>query len=142
MGIVGFAHGNVNATDLERTRRFYADVLNLRDGERPPFSRPGAWMYLGDQPIVHISTARKPETRSSDAFDHVAFRAEGLEQVRARLRERDIRFEEFGVPENDLHQIFFRDPDGTQIELIFAGAEAKAAAAAGAAVDATKGRTI
>ena len=140
MTILAFEHLNITTADLERARRFYADVIGLRDGPRPPFSRPGAWMYLGEQAVVHISTSRAPVSRKSDAFDHVAFRAAGLEETRARLKAHDIYFEEFGVPENNLHQVFFRDPDGTEIELIFGGEDARAAAAAGAAVDATRGR--
>jgi catechol 2,3-dioxygenase-like lactoylglutathione lyase family enzyme len=140
MSVLAFEHLNITTADLERARRFYADVVGLRDGPRPPFSRPGAWMYLGDQAVVHISTGRAPVSRKSDAFDHVAFRAEGLEEVRARLTAHNIHFQEFGVPENNLHQVFFRDPDGTEIELIFGGDDARAAAAAGAAVDATRGR--
>jgi catechol 2,3-dioxygenase-like lactoylglutathione lyase family enzyme len=140
MKVLGFEHVNVSTSDLERTRRFYAEVLGLRDGPRPPFSRPGAWMYLGEQAVVHISTGRVPVTRSSDAYDHVAFRATNLDETRAHLRKHGIHFQEFGVPQNDLHQVFFRDPDGAEIELIFSGDEARAAAAAGAAVDATRGR--
>ena len=140
MTVLGFEHVNVATGDLDRARRFYAEVLGLRDGPRPPFSRAGAWMYLGEQAVVHISTSRAPATRKSDAFDHVAFKASGLDETRERLREHNIYFQEFGVPENDLHQVFFRDPDGTEIELIFSGDEARAAAAAGAAVDGTVGR--
>lgn len=140
MAVSGIDHYNIATTDLERARRFYSEVLGLVDGERPPFSRPGAWMYLGSQAILHISTGRTPQTRKSDPFDHIAFRAEGLAEMRAKLASRDIYFEEFGVPDRNLHQIFFRDPDGTEIELVFSGDEARAAAAAGAAVDASRGR--
>ena len=140
MSVLAFEHLNITTADLERARRFYAEVVGLRDGPRPPFSRPGAWMYLGEQAVVHISTSRAPATRKSDAFDHVAFKASGLDETRERLRAHNIYFQEFGVPENNLHQVFFRDPDGTEIELIFSGDEARAAAAAGAAVDGTIGR--
>ena len=140
MTVVAFEHLNITTADLDRARRFYAEVVGLRDGPRPPFSRQGAWMYLGEQAVVHISTGRAPVSRKSDAFDHVAFRAAGLEETRARLKLHDIYFEEFGVPQHNQHQVFFRDPDGTEIELIFGGEEARAAAAAGAAVDATRGR--
>ena len=70
MPINGFAHVNVSTKDLTRARKFYAEILGLKDGYRPPFSRPGAWMYLEDQPIVHISTARapNPEPQKTDAF--------------------------------------------------------------------------
>jgi catechol 2,3-dioxygenase-like lactoylglutathione lyase family enzyme len=140
MAIAGFNHFNIATADLARSRSFYEQVLGLREGERPPFSRPGAWMYLGNQPILHISTGRAPKTQRSDAFDHVAFWATDLQGTRARLKERGIYFEEYAVPERELHQLFFRDPDGVEIELQFGGADARAAKAAGAAVDSSRGR--
>lgn len=140
MPIIGFDHYNVTCSDLERTRRFYGEVVGLREGERPPFAQPGAWMYLGNQAMVHISTMRQPTTRKSDAYDHVAFRAEGLEEFRGRLRAHGIYFEEYAVPDRNLHQLFFRDPDGAEVEIVFTGEEARAAAAGGAKVDASKGR--
>jgi catechol 2,3-dioxygenase-like lactoylglutathione lyase family enzyme len=141
MPIEALDHYNICTADLERARRFYADVIGLRDGERPPFGRPGAWMYLGNQAILHISTARTPETHKSDAYDHVAFRASGLAATRATLDRLGIHHQSFVVPDRELVQVFFRDPDGAEIELVFSGAEAAAEIAAGtAAVDATLGR--
>ncbi len=140
MTIAAFNHFNITTTDLARSRSFYEQVLGLRDGERPPFSRPGAWMYLDSQPILHISTGRAPKTQRSDAFDHVAFWATDLEGTRALLKERGIYFEEYAVPERELHQLFFRDPDGVEIELQFGGEDARAAKAAGAALDSSRGR--
>jgi catechol 2,3-dioxygenase-like lactoylglutathione lyase family enzyme len=145
MPIVGFAHVNVSTSDLERSRKFYAEILGLEDGYRPPFSRPGAWMYLGDQPIVHISTARSPiaAPKKTDAFDHVALWTSGIEYFRKVLKDHAIQFVEFAVPENDQFQLFFKDPDGTEIELIFRGEEAaQAANAKGAKVDASGGRNL
>jgi catechol 2,3-dioxygenase-like lactoylglutathione lyase family enzyme len=140
MAISGFNHFNIATGDLERSRRFYSEVLGLRDGERPPFSRPGAWMYIGDQPVLHISTGRVARTQRSDAFDHVAFTATDLEGTRNTLRRHGIYFEEYAVPDRELHQIFFRDPDGVEIELQFSGADARAAIAGGVAVDSSRGR--
>jgi catechol 2,3-dioxygenase-like lactoylglutathione lyase family enzyme len=145
MPIVGFAHVNVSTSDLERSRKFYAQVLGLEDGYRPPFSRAGAWMYLGDQPIVHISTARSPlpAPKKTDAFDHLALWTSDIDYFRKVLNEHSIKFVEFAVPENDQYQLFFKDPDGTEIELIFRGQEAsQAAKAKGALVDASGGRNL
>jgi catechol 2,3-dioxygenase-like lactoylglutathione lyase family enzyme len=145
MPINGFAHVNVSTKDLERARKFYAEILGLKDGYRPPFSRPGAWMYLEDQPIVHISTARSPnpEPKKTDAFDHVALWTSDINHFRKILTDNTIKFVEFGVPENDQYQLFFKDPDGTEIELIFKGEEARQAAnAIGAKVDASGGRNL
>ncbi len=58
-------HINIRATSLEETRDFYAGVLGLEEGFRPPFPNPGYWMYAGDMPIIHISpleTGSPPRT--------------------------------------------------------------------------------
>ncbi|MCE2949217.1 MAG: VOC family protein [bacterium] len=141
MPIEALDHYNICTADLDRARRFYAEVVGLRDGERPPFGRPGAWMYLGEQAILHISTSRVPDSSKRDAFDHVAFRASGLAETRATLDRLGIRHQSFTVPDRNLVQVFFRDPDGAEIELVFSGDEAAAEIAAGSiAVDATRGR--
>jgi catechol 2,3-dioxygenase-like lactoylglutathione lyase family enzyme len=142
MNITGLDHYNIATADLEKARKFYAEVVGFRDGERPPFGKPGAWMYLGDHALLHIGTVRVPKTHGkSDSYDHVAFRAQGIDEIRARLNQHKIYFEEFAVPARSMHQIFFRDPDGNEIELLFFGAEAEKAAA-GARVDSTIGRTV
>lgn len=137
MSVHALDHLNVCTRDLEATRRFYRDVVGLVDGPRPAFSRPGAWMYAGDQAVLHISTGRSPTTHRSDPFNHMAFRASGLDALRERLRSHDIPFEEFAVPDQALHQVFFTDPDGSQVEIIFTGEEAEQALREGARVDAT-----
>jgi catechol 2,3-dioxygenase-like lactoylglutathione lyase family enzyme len=140
MPIQALDHYNICTADLERARRFYAEVVGLRDGDRPPFGRPGAWMYLGDHAILHISTSRVPDSSKRDAYDHVAFRASGLADTRATLDRLGIRHQSFAVPDRNMVQVFFRDPDGAEIELIFSGAEAAADISGGVAVDATSGR--
>ena len=97
-------------------------------------------MYIDDHPILHISTSRVPQTKRSDAFDHIALRAEGLERLRGVLKANDVYFEEYGVPDRNLFQVFFRDPDGTELEIVFTGDEARNAMAAGAKLDATAGK--
>src|SRR5690349_17166239 len=53
--IEGLDHFNLSPADLERSRRFYKEVLRLVDGDRPMFQQPGAWLYAGTRPIVHLS---------------------------------------------------------------------------------------
>lgn len=137
MAILDVDHVNVTTSDLEHMRFFYTQVLGFTEGVRPPFGRPGAWMYVGARPFVHISTGRVPSSRSSDAFDHIAFKANDLKAVRARLRRHGVAFTEFGVPERQIHQLFLRDPEGMQIELVFSGEDASLAASEGCLVDVT-----
>ena len=61
-------------------------------------------------------------------LDHMAFRATGLAQMRARLRENNVAYRERTVPSLGLHQVFFEDPSDVTIELNFPAAEAEQAA--------------
>ena len=47
-------HVNVRTASVELMRAWYVRVLGLKDGWRPPFPFPGAWLYAGNDPIVHL----------------------------------------------------------------------------------------
>jgi catechol 2,3-dioxygenase-like lactoylglutathione lyase family enzyme len=126
-------HFSVRTTDLETTRRFYADVLGLTDGPRPPFAFPGAWMYRGDHgdvanAVVHIIGIDREAPQGLDNY-HIAFFADGLPSMLARLKERNVTFRQRTVPNIGLHQVFVDDPNGVVIELNYPAAEAAAIAA-------------
>ena len=115
-------HINVYCADLDRSRTFYADVLGLRDGARPAFGVPGAWLYLGDRPVVHLVGGRAGEAPlTTGPFDHIAFEADDFQTMRARLKSLDLDFQENDVPDFKIQQLFVRDPDGVKIELNFRG---------------------
>ena len=130
MKINGLLHINIrcSATDLPEVVRFYAEVLDMKTGYRPPFTTPGAWLYLGDDPLIHVS-ARYPEgsvvksEKHNGSVDHVAFSCENAAEFRARLVRRGVAFEERNV-ENAGFQIFFLDPTGTRLEFNFPNSEA------------------
>jgi catechol 2,3-dioxygenase-like lactoylglutathione lyase family enzyme len=122
MALRGLDHVNVRCSDLARSRAFYGDALGLRDGERPSVNTPGAWMYLGDQPIVHLGSGGEAGERTgSSGFDHIAFNAEDLPGVRERLQRLEVPFRETGIPSMNLTQLFLLDPDGVKIEINFRG---------------------
>jgi len=120
MALHGLDHVTVNCADLGRSRAFYAQVLGLHDGERPAFPFPGAWLYLGGRPVVHL-VGGAPSGDSTGSFDHVAFEADDFEGMRARLAALELAFEENAFPAARLHQLFVHDPDGVKIELNFRG---------------------
>ena len=47
-------HVNVESDDVERSARFYREIIGLKEGPGPEFDRPGYWMYAGEKPVVHI----------------------------------------------------------------------------------------
>lgn len=121
MPLAAFQHVNTRCADVERTKDFYVR-LGLRVGDRPPFASRGYWMYLGDQPVVHLVQRKDGEAplEGSGNLDHVAFQATDLEGTRRILTEAGLAFRETVVPRDQTVQIFVRDPDGIQVELNFA----------------------
>jgi catechol 2,3-dioxygenase-like lactoylglutathione lyase family enzyme len=121
--VAGFQHVNTRSSDVERTKDFYVRVIGLRVGDRPPFAFHGYWLYLGDQPVLHL--VQRPEGQphhdGSGNVDHIAFRAVDLEGTRAALRAAGVEFREAIVPRDQTVQIFVHDPDGIKVELNFGG---------------------
>lgn len=124
MPIDAFQHINLRTADVEATRDFYVRILGFRAGDRPPFASVGYWLYLGNDPLVHL-VQRPPDDTArsgSGAIDHIAFRGIDPDATRRLLRDASIPFRETRVPRDGTIQIFIHDPDGIQIELHFAPA--------------------
>jgi catechol 2,3-dioxygenase-like lactoylglutathione lyase family enzyme len=144
MAIGRLDHYSVRTGNVDASERFYSEVLGFISGPRPPFDFPGAWLYSGDPekdgiPVVHIigvtsSSAenvksylgdrREKGSADTGAVDHIAFRATGLHEMRARCTKLEDPFRERSVPGSKLHQVFLKDPDGVTIELNYPGSEA------------------
>ena len=112
-------HININVSDLSASVDFYKDVLGMKLGERPQFKSKGAWLYLGDTAVIHLTHGRCEAQVGSGTLDHLAFRASDLSGFTETLKNKNIDFEERRVPEQQQHQIFFDDPDGITIEVVF-----------------------
>jgi len=110
--------------DLPAMEAFYGGVLGLVPGRRPDFDFPGIWFYLGGQPVVHIAARLAELPGAPGAYDHVSFRARGLDATRARLAGLGVAYGEAPVPGFPLHQIFLTDPAGAKVELTFDAPEA------------------
>ncbi len=119
MAVSALDHYTINTADLDASVTFYTEILGLADGPRPAFDTPGAWLYCGDRPAVHLVTGGAGKDSGTGAIDHVAFRASGLDDYRTRLDEHGIAYRERDVPGQPLHQLFLTDPDGITIEINF-----------------------
>ncbi len=63
-------HYTINCADMEKTRDFYRDVLDLKEGFRPDLPFPGYWMYVRrcrrhPHPGSGRGTAARMRTRST-----------------------------------------------------------------------------
>ena len=119
MPVDSLDHYTIISADVDASVSFYVEVVGLRLGERPPFEFPGAWLYCGEKPVVHLVGERNSGEVGTGTIDHVAFRASAVEDYTRRLDAREIPYRQRQVPDMPLRQIFLDDPDGVTIELNF-----------------------
>jgi len=129
MPLIQLNHVTVRTKDLEVTRSFYEDVLGLSAGWRPDLGFPGYWMYCGNQPVIHVVPPGQEigggGADETGNFDHVAFLATDIDDVRARLVARGTTFRERYIPDGQRRQIFLFDPSQILVELNFPAQEKK-----------------
>jgi len=103
-------------------KNFYIEVVGLKIGVRPPFKSNGFWLNAEGKDVLHLSETKKNDENPvnvKNTFDHMAFTAENKDKYIKILEEREIEFYLRTVPEIGTEQIFFKDPAGNGIELIF-----------------------
>ncbi len=119
MTVRSLDHYTIRTSNLDASVAFYVDVLGLHHGERPALTFPGAWLYCGDSPTVHLIGGNGPKDAGTGAIDHVAFRASGLAEFTGHLRRLGIPFDERTPPGTRTCQVFVKDPDGLTVEVNF-----------------------
>src|SRR5438270_5861889 len=107
-------HVSVLITDVERSRRFYRDVLGLREIAKPrTFDFVVVWFDLGDQQL-HLLRKDVPDAVSPR---HFALRVADADRAREHFRRHGIATRETTlIPGAD--RFFVADPDGNRIEVI------------------------
>ncbi len=118
-------HFTILTDDVDATIAFYGDLLGLAPGERPPFGFPGAWLYAGGAPILHVVGGRPRAELRPGVIDHMAFSASGLAATIAKLDARSLRYECRRLSGAGTWQLFFHDPNGARVELDFDAAETR-----------------
>ena len=121
-------HFNIRTRKLADTVRFYEEVLEFENGDRPNFTFPGAWMYSEGKPVVHIVDISKTDEQQkpdSGVVHHVAFASNGFAGMKGRLKSKDFPFDVREVPGVAVWQIFVTDPNGVMLELNYEMANEK-----------------
>ena len=134
MPLTELNHYLLVARNLERTKKFYQDVLGLQLAERPDFGFPGYWLSVNGEICVHLASQapnkirdtfllkKHPKgTRGSGSVDHIAFLAQNPTEVRSRIQKHKVQMHFRSFPDAKLFQIFLKDPDDVTIELNFLG---------------------
>ena len=125
-------HVLLPVAEVERSRHFYRDVLELREIARPNFSFPGAWFQFGGGQHLHLMVRDEATTRGTKSVDasdvHFALGMTSYTKTLAWLKAKG--FDE-DLPDDDIHkmilrpgsivgrpQIYIMDPDHNIIEFI------------------------
>lgn len=108
-------HVAVAVTDVNRARRFYAEVLGLPEIDRPEsFDFPGAWFQCGPE-VIHLLGNPQALPRGRP---HFCLRVTDIESAAAHIAAAgcevawDRKYKIGGVD-----RFFTSDPDGNRIEL-------------------------
>lgn len=116
-------HFTILTDDVAATVSFYGDLLGLVPGPRPPFAFPGAWLYAGGAPILHVVGDAPRDALRAGVIDHMAFSAHGLAETLRKLERRGLAHDCRRLAGATTWQLFFHDPNGARVELDFAGDE-------------------
>ncbi len=122
--IEGINHYNLRADEktIEVLKEFYIEIVGLKLGHRPPFKNGGYWLYANQKDVLHLSFSKNGivnELNVNSTFDHMAFTCQDENIYIDLLTKKNIKFSIREVPEIGTRQIFFKDPAGNGIELIF-----------------------
>ncbi len=125
--VIGLAHVGIFVDDVERSKRFYKDMLGLECVEQCAFDADGntftcAFVKKGDLCLELVQ--RKIGSNPGDGMtDHVAMLVDDLDFFTKVLKEKGIKFETEeqmycgDMMPNGTKWIFFRGPDNEHIEL-------------------------
>ena len=113
----GIDHVVLWVSDLERSKRFYTDLLGMRVAHE---SSRLAFLWCGTQQIALFQGRDGDPVKAGAELNHMALRMEpvGYEELKARLTSEGI--EVSGRPGDD-RCIYFDDPDGHRLQLLYLG---------------------
>ncbi len=119
-------HVTLVVKDMERSRRFYVDLLGLEEVPRPGFRFPGMWFQAGPTQIHLIGEhdesgpagVRAADGVSISRTNHFAFEVADANTAAAYLREQGIAIVAGPKQRPDgPTQMYVQDPDGHLVEL-------------------------
>jgi ureidoacrylate peracid hydrolase len=107
-----FAHMLLKVSDIERSKKFYVDLLGFKVRQAKPLADGRPFL-----PFLQGLALTSGGPLSSPQIDHIAFKATDVPAIAKRLKAANVKFD------RDLHDglygltIYVFDPDGNMIEL-------------------------
>jgi catechol 2,3-dioxygenase-like lactoylglutathione lyase family enzyme len=121
--ITGIDHVAVVATDVERAAKFYTEVLGFREVARLETSHSGTLVFVGlGGTLVELFGGGKPRAKGDTdevGYRHICLGVDDVDAEYERIKGLGVDFYmEPTTVESGLRIAFFRDPDGSPIELM------------------------
>jgi catechol 2,3-dioxygenase-like lactoylglutathione lyase family enzyme len=130
VALIALDHVNIRTERVDALAAFYAEILGLVRGPRPPFAFGGAWLYCNDRAVVHLVEVEPgdgPQPRAVDPLElrlsHFAFRGSGLGAFLERLKRAGIQHAVGKLPGAAITQVNLRDIDGNALHVDFTDEE-------------------
>ena len=126
--INGLAHIGLFITDIEKSKKFYTEVLEFDTVYECALDEPDgtstkiAFIKNGDLTLELVQVANPPK-RTDGWVDHIALKVEDIESVRDTLSSRGVKFETDDITfapnvfPNGSKWILFRGPDNEHLEI-------------------------
>jgi catechol 2,3-dioxygenase-like lactoylglutathione lyase family enzyme len=112
-------HVSIAVRDLEKARRFYSDILNFQEIQRPPFKSKGIWYAIGDHQLHLIEHPNGETLRLSDIDSgdgHFAIWVRSYKNTIEWLDKSGIAYEARPQSVAGFAQIYIVDLDNNVIE--------------------------
>ena len=113
----GIDHVVLWVSDLDRSKRFYIDVLGMSVHHESDWQ---SFLWCGTQQVALFQQRNGDSVNAGIELNHMAMRMDpaSYEAVKARLEAEGI---EVGGRPGDPTCIYFNDPDGHRLQLLYKG---------------------
>ena len=113
----GIDHVVLWVSDLERSKRFYIDLLGMTVHHESDWQ---SFLWCGTQQVALFEQRNGDSVNAGVELNHMAMRMDptSYEAVKARLEEEGI---EVGGRQGDPTCVYFNDPDGHRLQLLYKG---------------------
>jgi len=120
--ITGIDHVAIVVKDMDRSIKFYSEILNLvvlYDGRKKGGDKKS---FLGkkEKSFVALTENRLKDSneKNIESVSHIAFKVDNVEEAKEVLEKRGIEFIEVKISEDGKSRAYhFLDPDGFELEI-------------------------
>jgi len=113
-------HYSLGVHDVQSSAGFYKNFIGFREIARPDLGFPGAWLKLATTQLHLIQLPEEtPGENGLPWAMHTAFQTESLNDLNdmeKKLIQKEMPYRRVIQKDSGIQQIFFKDPDGYNIE--------------------------